>query len=100
MFSITPRRLSAQVVTPVQQPDGNSLPRPPLPPPQDVQPPPPTPVLPLTPPQPLPPLEDLFPRSRPTPTPSEPIPGKFPETIIVERFEVIGSTVFSPRRVS
>ncbi|KAB8315993.1 ShlB/FhaC/HecB family hemolysin secretion/activation protein [Tolypothrix campylonemoides VB511288] len=95
LLLIIPERLTAQVVTPVQLPEGNSFQSQQLPSPQDVQPPPPTPVPTPKPPQPLPPLEDLLPPSGPTPTPSEPIPGKLPETIIVKRFEVIGSTVFS-----
>ncbi|MBW4449145.1 MAG: ShlB/FhaC/HecB family hemolysin secretion/activation protein [Spirirestis rafaelensis WJT71-NPBG6] len=100
LLLIIPERLTAQVVTPVQLPDGNSFQSQQLPLPQDVQPPPPTPVPTPKPPQPLPPLEDLLPPSQPTPTPSEPIPGKLPETIIVKRFEVIGSTVFSPEELA
>lgn len=95
LLSITPRHSLAQVVTPVQLPDGNSSISQQLPRPQDVQPPPPSSLPPPQPPQPLPPPEDLLPPSRPIPTPSEPVPGKLSETIIVERFEVIGSTVFS-----
>jgi len=67
---------------------------PPTPPPQDILPPadqtapqPPTP-------SPLPPPEELL--SPPaTPTTPAPVPGKVPEKITVERFEVVGSTVFS-----
>jgi hemolysin activation/secretion protein len=36
----------------------------------------------------------------PTPTPEEPLPGNFPQTIVVERFEVVGSTVFSPEELA
>ncbi|BAZ21347.1 surface antigen D15 domain-containing protein [Kalymmatonema gypsitolerans NIES-4073] len=100
LLLIIPERLTAQVVTPVQLPDGNSFQNQQLPLPQDVQPPPPTPTPTPKPPQPLPPLEDLLPPSQPTPTPSEPIPGKLPETIIVKQFEVIGSTVFSPEELA
>jgi hemolysin activation/secretion protein len=100
LLLIIPERLIAQVVTPVQLPEGNSFQSQQLPSPQDVQPPPPTPVPTPKPPQPLPPLEDLLPPSGPTPTPSEPIPGKLPEAIIVKRFEVIGSTVFSPEELA
>jgi hemolysin activation/secretion protein len=100
LLLIIPERLTAQVVTPVQLPEGNFFQSQQLPLPQDVQPPPPTPVPTPKPPQPLPPLEDLLPPSRPTPTPSEPIPGKLPETIIIKRFEVIGSTVFSPEELA
>ncbi|WP_017317977.1 ShlB/FhaC/HecB family hemolysin secretion/activation protein [Mastigocladopsis repens] len=100
LLLIIPERLTAQVVTPVQLPNGNSFQSQQLPPPQDVQPPPPSPTPSPKPPQPLPPQEDLLPPSRQTPTPSEPIPGKLPETIIVKRFEVIGSTVFSPEELA
>jgi hemolysin activation/secretion protein len=100
LLLIIPERLTAQVVTPVQLPEGNFFQSQQLPLPQDVQPPPPTPVPTPKPPQPLPPLEDLLPPSQPTPTPSEPIPGKLPETIIIKRFEVIGSTVFSPEELA
>ncbi|MEH1836772.1 MAG: ShlB/FhaC/HecB family hemolysin secretion/activation protein [Nostoc sp.] len=73
---------------------------PPLPPPQDVQPPssPPLPSPEL--PQPLPPPAELFPPSAPTPTPEEPLPGNVPETIVVDRFEVVGSTVFSAKELA
>ncbi len=68
---------------------------PPTPPPQDVLPPAqPTPA-PIPTPAPLPPPEDLF-KPPSTPTAPEPIPGEVPATITVERFEVEGSTVFSP----
>jgi hemolysin activation/secretion protein len=100
LLLIIPERLTAQVVTPVQLPEGNFFQSQQLPLPQDVQPPPPTPVPTPKPPQPLPPLEDLLPPSQPTPTPSEPIPGKLPEAIIIKRFEVIGSTVFSPEELA
>jgi hemolysin activation/secretion protein len=36
----------------------------------------------------------------PTPTLEEPLPGNFPQTIVVERFEVVGSTVFSPEELA
>ncbi len=100
LLSFTPKRLYAQVVPPVQLPNGNSFQSQQLPSPQDVQPPPPSPFPSPKPPQPLPPPQDLLPPSRPTPNKSEPIPGKFPETIIVKRFEVIGSTVFSPEELA
>ncbi len=72
---------------------------PPTPPPQDVIP-PTEPTPPATPtPEKLPPPEELLepsPAAPPTPTP---IPGKVPEQITVKRFEVIGSTVFSPEEI-
>ncbi len=69
-----------------------------LPSPQDVQPQPtpiPSPVLP----QPLPPPEDLLQPTVPTPTPPENVPGGL-QTINVERFEVVGSTVFSAEQLA
>ena len=90
--------LRAQAVDSVQRPNGNSSPRPDLPPPQDVQ--PPTPEALPSPPPPLPPPEDLLQPPIRTPTPSQPLPGKVPETIIVKRFEVVGSTVFGPERLA
>ncbi|NMG09692.1 ShlB/FhaC/HecB family hemolysin secretion/activation protein [Brasilonema sp. UFV-L1] len=100
LLSFTPKRVTAQVVTPAQLPNDNSFQTQQLPPPQDVQPRPSFPTPTPKPPQPLPPPENLLPPSRPTPTPTEPIPGKFPETIIVKQFEVIGSTVFSPEELA
>lgn len=65
-----------------------------LPPPQDVIPPPsPTPP-PQPPPQPLPPPEDLLQPPSVTPTPAPLLPG-IPETIVINSFNVVGSTVFS-----
>lgn len=67
-----------------------------LPPPQDVLPPAEqTPAPPSTP-APLPPPSDLLQPPASTPTTPEPIPGEVPANITVERFEVEGSTVFSP----
>ncbi|MDZ8264433.1 CHAT domain-containing protein [Nostoc sp. ChiQUE01b] len=91
----TSKPLQAQVIDTVQLPNGNSLP-----PPQDVQPPTPSPLPSPELPQPLPPPAELFPPSTPTPTPEEPLPGNFPQTIIVERFEVVGSTVFSAEELA
>ena len=86
IVSSIPRSLQAQI-PPLQ-----------LPSPQDVQPQPtPTPSPQL--PHPLPPPEELLQPSVPTPTPPENIPG-VPQTINVERFEVEGSTVFSPEQLA
>jgi hemolysin activation/secretion protein len=97
IFSSPPK---AQAVDTTQLPTSNFILSQQFPPPQDVQPPsplpPPSPELP----QPLPPPAELFPPSAPTPTPEEPLPGNFPQTIIVERFEVVGSTVFSPEELA
>lgn len=69
---------------------------PPTPPPQDIVPPsdlnapkPPTPA-------PLPPPEELLQPQTPSPTTPEPVPGLVPENLTIKRFEVVGSTVFSP----
>src|SRR5579883_1362424 len=81
----TTNGVTAQLSIPGQGPVQNSLPR-------ELQPPstqPPT----VPPPTPLPPPNQLLPQPT-VPTPSEP-PGEAPETITVERFEVVGSTVFS-----
>lgn len=68
---------------------------PPTPPPQDVIPPAERTPAPLPAPAPLPPPSDLL-QAPGTPISPEPIPGEIPATITVERFEVEGSTVFSP----
>lgn len=87
------RLLKAQVIDNVQ-------PSQQLPPPQDVQPPSPSPLPSPQLPQPLPPPAELLPPSTPTPTPEESLPSKIPLTITVERFEVVGSTVFSPEELT
>ncbi|MBW4687795.1 MAG: ShlB/FhaC/HecB family hemolysin secretion/activation protein [Komarekiella atlantica HA4396-MV6] len=71
-----------------------------LPPPQDIQPPSPSPLPSPQVPQPLPPPAELLPPSAPTPTPEESLPSRIPLTITVERFEVVGSTVFSPEELA
>lgn len=65
------------------------------PPPQDIQPPRPTIPEPQTP-SPLPPPNQLLQPPPSTPTTPEAVPGKVPDGITVKRFEVVGSTVFSP----
>ncbi|MBD0304013.1 MAG: ShlB/FhaC/HecB family hemolysin secretion/activation protein, partial [Tolypothrix sp. T3-bin4] len=109
LSSIASSPLKAQTVDTTQLPTSNFILSQQLPPPQDVQPfqlpqdvqPPSRSPLPSpAPPQPLPPPAELFPPSTPTPTPEEPPPGNFPQTIIVERFEVVGSTVFSPEELA
>jgi hemolysin activation/secretion protein len=58
---------------------------------------PPEEPLPETPLPQLPAPEELLPpTTQPPTTPSESIPGEVPETIQVERYEVVGSTVFTP----
>ncbi len=85
-ISSVPRSLQAQ--TPPLQ----------VPVPQDVQP-FPTPIPSPVTPQPLPPPEELLEPTLPTPTTPENIPGGL-QTINVERFEVVGSTVFSPEQLA
>ena len=81
-------RVKAQQIPPTQ-----------LPPPQDVQPsfpsPSPSPEIP----QQLPPPDQLLQPPQTTPPPSENSPG-VPQSITVERFEVLGSTVFSPEQLA
>ncbi|NJN08764.1 MAG: ShlB/FhaC/HecB family hemolysin secretion/activation protein [Richelia sp. RM2_1_2] len=73
----------------------NSFPE--LPPPQDVQPPvPKPPTLPKPPPQ-LPPPSELLKPSQPPTTPEESLP-EISRTFTVKKFEIIGSTVFSPEK--
>ncbi|MEH1999308.1 MAG: ShlB/FhaC/HecB family hemolysin secretion/activation protein [Nostoc sp.] len=98
--SISFSPLKAQAVDTRQLPTSNFILSQKLPPPQDVQPPPPSPLPSPELPQPLPPPAELFPPSAPTPTPEETLPGNFPQTIVVERFEVVGSTVFSAKELA
>ncbi|MCL6754592.1 ShlB/FhaC/HecB family hemolysin secretion/activation protein [Nostoc sp. CCCryo 231-06] len=100
LSSITSSPLKAQAVDTTQLPTSNFILSQQLPPPQDVQPPSPSPVPSPELPQPLPPPAELFPPSAPTLTPEEPLPGNFPQNIVVERFEVLGSTVFSPEELA
>ncbi|MEH1864027.1 MAG: ShlB/FhaC/HecB family hemolysin secretion/activation protein [Nostoc sp.] len=100
LSSISSSPLKAQAVDTTQLPTSTFILSQQLPPPQDLQPPLPSPIPSPELPQPLPPPAELFPPSVPTPTPDEPLPGKFPQTIVVERFEVIGSTVFSPKELA
>ena len=92
--------LKAQAIDTTQLPTSNFILSQQLPPPQDVQPLPPSPLPSPELPQPLPPPAELFPPSAPNPTPEERLPGNFPQTIVVERFEVFGSTVFSAKELA
>jgi hemolysin activation/secretion protein len=67
-------------------------------PPQNTKPPSIQPLPEPTPPKPLPPPEELLqPPATTTPPTPEPTPsGEIPQTITVKKFEVTGSTVFSP----
>jgi hemolysin activation/secretion protein len=99
LSSISRSPLKAQTIDTTQLPTSNFVLSQQLPPPQDVQPPVPSPLpLPELP-QPLPPPAELFSPSAPI-TPDEPLPGNFPQTIVVERFEVLGSTVFSSEELA
>ncbi|MBD2532137.1 ShlB/FhaC/HecB family hemolysin secretion/activation protein [Nostoc flagelliforme FACHB-838] len=101
LSSISSSSVKAQAVETTQLPTSNFiLSQQQLPPPQDVQPPLPSPRPSPELPQPLPPPEELLPPSAPTLTPEEPLPGNFPQTIVVQRFEVVGSTVFSPEQLA
>ncbi|MHC5596200.1 MAG: ShlB/FhaC/HecB family hemolysin secretion/activation protein [Nostoc sp.] len=100
LCNISDDALKAQAVDTTQLPTSNFILSQRLPPSQDVQPPSPSPLPSPELPQPLPPPAELFPPSAPTPTPEEPPPGNFPQTIVVERFEVLGSTVFSAQELA
>ncbi|MBN3908892.1 MAG: ShlB/FhaC/HecB family hemolysin secretion/activation protein [Nostoc sp. NMS1] len=101
LSSISSNPLKAQAVDTTQLPTSTFiLSQQQLPPPQDLQPPVPSPLPSPELPQQLPPPAELFPPSVPTPPPDEPPLGNFPQTIVVERFEVLGSTVFSPEELA
>ena len=93
-----PIALSALISILVNTPLKTQTPPLQVPSPQDVRPFPttlPSPELP----QPLPPPEELLQPNRPTSTPQENLPG-VPQTINVERFVVVGSTVFSRKQLA
>ncbi len=69
------------------------VPRPDIPPSTPAPPEPKTPPL-------LPPPEELLPLPSPTPTPPEELPATVSGTIVVKRFEFVGSTVFSPQQLA
>ncbi|MEH2178733.1 MAG: POTRA domain-containing protein [Nostoc sp.] len=92
----TPSRV--QTLNRVQPSQNNSPSLPQLPPPQDVQPPSPkTPTLP-TPPQ-LPPPSELLQPGQPLLKPDEPFLERS-QIFTVKQFEVIGSTVFSRKKLT
>ena len=90
--------LTALTTTLVNTPLKAQLPPLQVPVPQDVQP-FPTPIPSPESPQPLPPPEELLKPTLPAPTTPENIPGGL-QTINVERFEVVGSTVFSLKQLA
>ncbi|QSJ19747.1 ShlB/FhaC/HecB family hemolysin secretion/activation protein [Nostoc sp. UHCC 0702] len=105
LSSVTIKPLQAQAINNTQLANSNLIlsqqnPSPSDVPPQDIQPvlpsPQPSPQLPEQ----LPPPAELLPPSTPIPTPDEPSSDKIPQTIIVERFEVVGSTVFSSQELA
>ncbi|MEH2247665.1 ShlB/FhaC/HecB family hemolysin secretion/activation protein [Nostoc sp.] len=98
--SISFSPLKAQAANTTQFPTSNFILSQKFPPPRDVKPPTPSPLPSPEQPQPLPPPAELFPPSAPTPTLEEPLPSNFSQTIVVERFEVVGSTVFSPEELA
>jgi hemolysin activation/secretion protein len=71
-----------------------------LPPPQDVQPPAPFPLPPVQPPQPLPPPAELLPPPSSDSQPQPLTPKDISQTITVQKFEVVGSTIFSPEELA
>ena len=97
---LTTRPLKAQTVNIAQLPNRNSPTRPEIPPPQDVQPPLPKPQPPSQPGGPLPPPSDLLQPYNPVPTPNQQLPSVPAQTFIVERFDVVGSTVFSRKKLA
>ncbi len=92
--------LTSSLITKPLRAQVNDAPPPRIISPQDVQPPTPAPLPLPEQQQPLPSPEDLLQPQRPTNTPPEALPGRASETITVERFEVIGSTVFSPEQLT
>ncbi|BAY31392.1 surface antigen D15 domain-containing protein [Nostoc carneum NIES-2107] len=100
LANINAKSAKAQTINSSQIPNINSIQAQQLPPPQDVQPPVPSPTPVPKPPQPLPPPEQLLPAPSPTPAPEPTLPENLPENIVVERFEVVGSTVFTPEQLA
>ncbi|MEH2229166.1 MAG: ShlB/FhaC/HecB family hemolysin secretion/activation protein [Nostoc sp.] len=97
-LTIAPSR--AQTGNHVQLPQNNFPSLPQLPLPQDVQAPSPRtlPTLPSPPAQ-LPPPSELLQSDQPLPTPDESLPTTL-QIFTVKKFEVIGSTVFSPEKLN
>lgn len=91
--------VNAQAVEQTQQSNPNPVPPQQLPQPQDIQPPTPAPLPSPQPPQLPPPAELLEPPSGDL-NPQQPVPTDTPQTITVERFEVVGSTVFSQEELA
>ena len=82
VISVSNETLHAQTI------DLAQIPRPDIPPSTPAPPEPKTPPL-------LPPPEELLPLPTPIPTPPEELPATVSGTIVVERFEFVGSTAFN-----
>lgn len=92
--------VNAQAVDLAQQSNPNPTLPERLPQPQDIQPPAPAPLPSTEPPQQLPPPSELLEPPSPDINPQQPAPTDTPQTITVERFEVVGSTVFSQEELA
>ena len=90
----------AQTVENTQISNGNFRRSQQLPPPQDIQPPAPSPLETPQPLQPLPPPAELLPPSFPDTQSQPPTLEDVPQTITVQKFDVVGSTVFSPEELA
>ncbi|MBW4557406.1 MAG: ShlB/FhaC/HecB family hemolysin secretion/activation protein [Trichormus sp. ATA11-4-KO1] len=97
--SLISQPMVAHAIDDTQLPNSNFILSQQLPPPQDLQPIVPAPEAPPKAPQQLPPPAELLQPSD-TPTREIPLPENVPQTITVERFEVVGSTVFSPEELA
>lgn len=98
--SLTITLSKAQTGNRVQLPQNNFPSLPQLPLPQDVQ--APLPKIPPTPPSPppqLPPPSELLQSGQPLATPDESLPTTL-QIFTVKKFEIIGSTVFSPEKLN
>lgn len=93
-------QVNAQAVEQTQQSNPNPKAPQQLPQPQDIQPPTPPPLPSTPPPQQLPPPTELLEPPSGEINPQQPVPADTPQTIIVERFEVVGSTVFSQEELA
>lgn len=105
LSSAIARPLKAEVIDNIKLSNNNfilsqQIPSPQDVPPQDIQPPIPSPQPSPPVPQQLPPPSELLPPSIPIPTPDRPLPDEIPETIVIDKFEVVGSTVFSPEELA
>lgn len=98
--SIGVQAVNAQAVEQTQQVNPNRTLPEKLPQPQDIQPSVPAPLPSTQPPQQLPPPSELLEPPSPDINPQQPVPTDTPQTITVERFEVVGSTVFTQEELA